>query len=95
MKTRKKSLLASAASAIVLTLLALSISIGSSRAVWADDPETLSLPAQDTVLMPVKDLRALEQRLAYLEGVVGALAEASQREEGHLTALPIREMNHD
>jgi hypothetical protein len=83
MKTRKKSLLASAASAIVLTLLALSISIGSSGAVWADDPETLSLPAQDTVLMPVKDLRALEQRLTYLEGVVGALAEASQHINPH------------
>jgi hypothetical protein len=80
MKTRmkSKSLLARTSSVVALTLLAALISIGGSRAGQADDNESFSPPVQDAILLPVKDLNALEQRLAYLEGAVKALTAASQ-----------------
>jgi hypothetical protein len=76
-----KSLLVRRASAVAVTLLALLI--GGSRAVRADDTEHPSVPVQDTVLVPLKDIEALEQRLAYLEGAVAALTEASRHAKPH------------
>jgi hypothetical protein len=67
----------------MLTLLAFSISIGGSGAARADESESLSVPVQDTVLVPVRDLKALEQRLAYLETAVAALREAAQHVNTH------------
>jgi hypothetical protein len=83
MKTcmKSKSLSACRSSAVAVTLLALLI--GGSRAVRADDVASLSVPVQDTLLMPLEDLKALERRLAYLEGAVAALTEASQHINAH------------
>jgi hypothetical protein len=78
MKTRMK--LSGTSGAIAVALLALSFSVGSSAAVRADDAESLSAPIHDTVLVPLKDLKALEQRLAYLEGAVTALTESRQHD---------------
>jgi hypothetical protein len=75
MKTRVNRFLLSTSSAIAIALLTISFAVGSSR---ADDPQSLSLPVQETVLMPVKDVRALEQRIIYLEEKVATLTEAWQ-----------------
>jgi hypothetical protein len=64
-------------------MLAFSFSVGGSHAVRADDPESLSLPVQDTVLVPVKDMQALQQRVAYLEETVAALTESWRRINTH------------
>jgi hypothetical protein len=81
MKTRMK--LVGTSGAIAVALLALSFSIGSSTAVRADDTESFAVPVQDTVLVPLKDLKALEQRLAYLEGAVTALTVAWEHIDKH------------
>src|SRR5216683_3332218 len=87
MKSDMKRRFACTSSAIAVALLAFSFSfsftVGSSRAVRADESESLSPPAQDMVLVPVKDVEALEQRLAYLEEQVAALTESWQRINTH------------
>jgi hypothetical protein len=49
----------------------------------AEDPETLSAPAQEMILVPAKDVHALEQRVAYLEETVTALTESWQHIDTH------------
>jgi hypothetical protein len=83
MKSPTRSFLASTSSAIAVAMLAFSFSVGGSHAVRADDPESLSLPVQDTVLVPVKDMQALQQRVAYLEETVAALTESWRRINTH------------
>jgi hypothetical protein len=83
MKTRVNTFLLRTSSAIAIALLTLSFAVGGSRAVRADDPESLSLPAQETVLMPVKDVQALEQRVIHLEEKVASLTEARQHFNTH------------
>jgi hypothetical protein len=83
MKSPTRSFLVSTSSAIAVALLAFSFSAGGIHAVRADDPESLSLPVQDTVLMPVKDVQALQQRVAYLEETIAALTESWRRINAH------------
>jgi hypothetical protein len=83
MKTRAKSWLVSSSSAIAIAFLAFSLAVGGSHAVRADDPETVSYPGQETVLVPVKDLQVLEQRVVYLEETVTALTESWQHINTH------------
>jgi hypothetical protein len=83
MKTNMKRLFADTSSAIAVVLLAFSFALGGSNAVRADEPESLALSVQDTVLVPVKDLQALEQRVAYLEETVTALTESWQHINTH------------
>ncbi|HEY2227511.1 MAG TPA: hypothetical protein VGI22_07165 [Xanthobacteraceae bacterium] len=83
MKTRAKSWLVSTSSAFAIALLAFSLTVGGSRAVRANDPETVSYPGQETVLVPVKDLQLLEQRVAYLEESVTALTASWQHIDTH------------
>lgn len=82
METRVKSFLATTSSALAIALLAFSLAVGGSRAVRADDPESLPAPV-DTVSIPVKDLAALEQRVIYLEEKVAALTQAWQHIDTH------------
>jgi hypothetical protein len=83
MKSPMRSFLVCTSSAIAIALLAFSFSVGGIHAVRADDPESLSLPVQGTVLVPVKDVQALQQRVAYLEEAVAALTESSQHINTH------------
>jgi hypothetical protein len=83
MKTRVNSFLLRTSSAIAIALLTLSFAVGGSHAVRADDPESFSLPVQEAVLIPVKDVQALEQRLIYLEEKVATLTEARQHVNTH------------
>jgi hypothetical protein len=83
MKTRAKSLLVGTSSAFAIALLAFSLMVGGARAVQADDPETVSYPGQETVLVPVKDLQVLEQRVIYLEETVAALSDSWQHINTH------------
>jgi hypothetical protein len=57
--------------------------VGGARTVRADDPETVSYPGQETVLVPVKDLQVLEQRVIYLEETVAALTDSWQHINTH------------
>jgi TolA-binding protein len=83
MKRRMKSFLLSTSSAIAIALLAFSFAVVGSHTVRADEPENLSLPVQDSVLMAVKDVQALEHRVIHLEETVAALAESWQRINTH------------
>jgi len=83
MKIRAKSLLVGAASASAVALLAFSLVVGGSQTVRADDPDTVSYPGQETVLVPVKDLQLLEHRVIYLEETVAALTESWQHINTH------------
>jgi|GraSoiStandDraft_54_1057290.scaffolds.fasta_scaffold425685_1 hypothetical protein len=83
MKTDKKRLFAHTSGAIAAVLLAFSFAVGGSNAVRAEDSESLTLSVQDTVLIPVKDLEALEQRVRYLEETVTALTESWQHINTH------------
>jgi hypothetical protein len=80
-----KRLFADASSAIAIVLLAASFAVGGSHAVRADDLESLALAAQeqDTVLVPVKDLEALQQRVLFLEEALTALTESWQHINTH------------
>jgi hypothetical protein len=83
MKTRAKSLLVGTSGAFAVALLAFSLTVGGARTVRADDPETVSYPGQETVLVPVKDLQVLEQRVIYLEETVAGLTESWQHINTH------------
>jgi hypothetical protein len=83
MKTRAKSWLISTSSAFSVALLAFSFSVGDSHAVRAGDPEIVSYPGQETVVVPVKDLQVLEQRVRYLEESVADLTESWQHIDTH------------
>ena len=83
MKTDMKRLFADTSGAIAAVLLVFSFAVGGSNAVRAEDSESLALSAQDTVLIPVKDLAALEQRVRYLEETVTALTESWQHINTH------------
>jgi hypothetical protein len=83
MKTRVNTFLPRTSSAIAIALLTLTFAVGGSRAVRADDPESLSPPVQETVLMPVKDVQALERRVIDLEEKVATLTEVWQHFNTH------------
>jgi hypothetical protein len=81
MNTSKKSVLVRP-SVAVAALLAAWFTLGSQIA-RAEDPETSSAPAQEMILVPAKDVHALEQRVAYLEETVTALTESWQHIDTH------------
>jgi hypothetical protein len=67
---------------VAAAVLAAWFALGS-QAARAEDPETLSAPAQEMILVPANDVHALEQRVAYLEETVTALTEAWQHIDTH------------
>ena len=82
MKTPIKSVLVRP-SAAAAAMLAVWFTLGSSQIARAEEPETLSPPAQEMILVPAKDVQALEQRIAYLEESVTALTESWQHIDTH------------
>jgi hypothetical protein len=84
MKTTMKSFVVGPSAAIAAAaILGVWFSIGGTQVLRAEDAETLSPPGQDMVLMPVKDVHALEQRVIYLEETVAALTESWQHINTH------------
>jgi hypothetical protein len=82
MKTTRSRFLRSSAAIATAAILAFCFTFGS-QVVRADDPETIAPPGQDMVLMPAKNIDALEQRIKYLEESVAALTESWQRINTH------------
>jgi hypothetical protein len=84
MKTTMKSVFVRPSAAIAAAaILGIWFTLGGSQVVRAEDAETLSPPGQDMVLMPVKAVNALEQRVIYLEETVAALTESWQHINTH------------
>jgi hypothetical protein len=82
MKTSMKSVLVRP-SVAAAAMLAVWFTLGSSQIARAEEPETLSAPAQEMILVPAKDVQALQQRIAYLEEAVTALTESWQHIDTH------------
>ena len=82
MKTMRSRLLRSSAAIAGAAIFAFWLTFGS-QVVRADDAETIAPPGQDMVLMPVKNIDALEQRIKYLEESVAALTESWQHVNTH------------
>jgi hypothetical protein len=83
MKTTVKSLLVRRSAAVAAAaLLACWFTFGGSQSARAD-METLSPPAQDMILVSVKTVNELEQRIIYLEETVEALTQSWQHIETH------------
>ena len=82
MTTPVKSVLARP-SVAAAALLAAWFAFGGSQIARAEDPETLAPPAQEMILVPAKDVHALEARVAYLEETVAALTESWQHIDTH------------
>jgi hypothetical protein len=84
MKTSMKSPLVRPSAAVAAAAaLAFWFTFGGAQVVRADDPETLSPPGQDMVLVSVKTVNELEQRVIYLEETVAALTESWQHIDTH------------
>jgi hypothetical protein len=83
MKTPIKSVLVRPSASAAAAVLAVWFTFGSSQIARAEDPETLSPPAQEMILVPAKDVEALQQRVAYLEETVTALTESWQHIDTH------------
>jgi hypothetical protein len=84
MKTTMKSPLVRPSAAVAAAAaLAFWFTFGAAQVVRADDPETLSPPGQDMVLVPAKTINELEQRVIYLEETVAALTESWQHIDTH------------
>jgi hypothetical protein len=82
MTTPVKSVLARP-SVAAAALLAAWFTFGGSQIARAEDPETIAPPAQEMILVPAKDVHALEARVAYLEETVAALTESWQHIDTH------------
>jgi hypothetical protein len=82
MTTPVKSVLARS-SVAAAALLAAWFAFGGSQIARAEEPETLAPPAQEMILVPAKDVHALEARVAYLEETVAALTESWQHIDSH------------
>jgi hypothetical protein len=82
MKTPIKSALVRP-SAAAAAVLAVWFTLGSSQIARAEEAESLSAPAQEMILVPAKDVQALEKRIAYLEETVTALTESWQHIDTH------------
>jgi hypothetical protein len=84
MKTTMKSPLVKPSAAVAAAaVLAFWFTFGGAHVVRAEDPETLSPPGQDMVLVPAKTVNLLEQRITYLEETVAALTESWQHIDTH------------
>jgi hypothetical protein len=83
MKTTVKSRLDRRSVAVTAAaLLAFWFTFGGSQSARADD-ETVSPPAQDMILVSVKTVNEIEQRIIYLEETVEALTQSWQHIETH------------
>jgi hypothetical protein len=82
MTTPVKSVLFKPSVAVAAVLTAW-FTFGGSQIARAEDPETLSPPAQEMILVPAKDVHALQERVAYLEETVAALTESWQHIDTH------------
>jgi hypothetical protein len=84
MKTTVKSRLdRRSAAAAAAALLAFWFTFGGSQSARADDLDTVSPPAQDMILVSVKTVNEIEQRIIYLEETVEALTQSWQHIETH------------
>jgi hypothetical protein len=83
MKTTMQSRSARPSAVAAVAVLAFWFTFGASQIVRAEDSETLAPPAQDMVLMPVKTVETLEQRVIFLEETVEALTESWQHIDTH------------
>jgi hypothetical protein len=83
MKTTMQSRSARPSAIAAVAVLAFWFTFGASQIVRAEDSETLAPPAQDMVLMPVKTVETLEQRVIFLEETVEALTESWQHIDTH------------
>jgi hypothetical protein len=84
MKTTMQSRFARPSAAVATAaVLAFWFTFGGSQVVRAEDPEILAPPGRDMVLVPVKVIDALEQRVLYLEETVAALTESWQHIDTH------------
>ena len=63
--------------------LAFWFTFGGAQVVRAEDSQTLAPTGQDMVLMPVKTVETLEQRVIFLEETVAALTESWQHIDTH------------
>jgi hypothetical protein len=79
MKTIRSRLLHSSAAVATAAMLAFWFTLGGPQVVRADNPETIASPGQEMVLVPVKSMEALENRVRYLEETVAALSEGWQQ----------------
>ena len=77
-----RSRLSSSAAIATAAILAFWFTFGS-QVVRADDPGALASPGQEMVLVPVKTIDALEQRVKYLEKSVADLTESWQHINTH------------
>jgi hypothetical protein len=82
MKTMRSRFLSSSAAIATAAILAFWFTFGS-QVVRADDPGALASPGQEMVLVPVKTIDALEQRVKYLEKSVAGLTESWQHINTH------------
>jgi hypothetical protein len=84
MKTSMKSPFVRPSAAVATAAaLAFWFTFGGAQMVRAEDPETLSPPGQDMVLVPAKTINELQQRVIYLEETVAALTESWQHIDTH------------
>ena len=82
MKIMRSRFLSSSAAIATAAILAFWFTFGS-QVVRADDPGALASPGQEMVLVPVKTIDALEQRVKYLEKSVADLTESWQHINTH------------
>jgi hypothetical protein len=82
MKTTMQSRSARPSAVAAVAVLAFWFTFGASQMVRAEDSETLA-PAQDMILVPVKTVETLEQRVIFLEETVEALTESWQHIDTH------------
>ena len=83
MTTLPSGLARPSAAVAAAAALAFWFTFGGSQLVRAEDPETISPPGQDMILVPAKTVDALEKRITYLEETVAALTESWQHIDTH------------
>jgi hypothetical protein len=82
MKSMRSHFFSSSATIATAAILAFWFTFGS-QVARADDPGALASPGQEMVLVPVKTIDALEQRVKYLEKSVAGLTESWQHINTH------------
>jgi hypothetical protein len=84
MKTTMQSCSARPSAAVAAAaVLAVWFTFGGSQVARAEAPDIISPSAQDMVLVPVKAMQTLEQRVIFLEETVAALTESWQHIDTH------------
>jgi hypothetical protein len=83
MKTMMQCRSARPSAVAAVAVLAFWLTFGGAQIVRAEDPQTLAPPGQDMLLVPVKTVETLEQRVIFLEETVAALTESWQHIDTH------------